>query len=313
MQETNTAAATALVPSEPETKTMVRLDWTPESLSLEIEREKAMRHILQQYMRDAMIDGHHYYSFKEGDPPALTQEGAHNICSVFKTIIGPPVIEKEFHEDGHLTVSARVHIFNQSGEMIATGDGMCSTKESKYAYRWGKDTDLPPGYDRSTAKTRGGTNRGGGEWKQYQIPNQDLADLYNTVLKMGVKRAKVAAVRQLPLVSELFTPDDDEPAIESVNKSVSPTPGRASAAVRTSGTHSKAQPSPVPPKESAVEVVVALIKKLTDRGVDIADLNEQFLPGGVSRFEDLTDEAADNIRNDLVALLNAKLAETRGK
>ena len=292
MHETQTAAGTAMELSGPETKTLVRLDWTPQTLQLEIEREKGMRTVLRQYMKDAMIKDHHYYSFKEGDRPALTQEGAHNLSSLFKTIIGPPDLVDTFHDDGHYTVRARVEIFNQSGERIATGDGICSTRESKYAYRWGKEHEIPPGVDVSTLKTRGGTNRTGGSWKQYQIANQDLPDLYNTVLKMAVKRAKVAGVRQLPLVSELFAPED----LDDTTPDHTPTPSNG---MRT--------PPSAPSTETAVEVVVTLVSKLIERGVSVEELAEVHLPKGVERFEDLTPEQAFEIRNDLVTLLNAKI------
>ena len=290
----NTAIAAAVEPSGLETRTAVRLEWTPESLKLQIDQEKAMRSILQQYMKDAMIAGHHYYSFKDGDKPALTQEGAHNLASIFKCIIGPPQLDQRFEENGHLTVTARVEIFNQAGERIATGDGICSTRESKYAYRWGKKEELPAGYDMSTAKRRGGQNRGGGTWEQFQIPNQDLPDLYNTVLKMAVKRAKVAGVRQLPLVSELFAPDDHD----TDTNEPTPTPARRSAQTA----------SPAPPKtETAVETLGLLVKKLVDRGMAMGDLETQFLPEGVASFADLTDEQAEEIRPGVVELLNTKV------
>ena len=38
----------------------------------------------------------------------------------------------------------------------------------------------------------------------YRVPNEDLADHWNTVLKMAEKRALVAATLRLPMVSEIF-------------------------------------------------------------------------------------------------------------
>jgi hypothetical protein len=48
------------------------------------------------------------------------------------------------------------------------------------------------------------------------VPNQDLPDVYNTVLKMSGKRAMVDAVLKLPLVSELFTQDLEEQIADNV-------------------------------------------------------------------------------------------------
>ncbi len=297
----NENTATAMAVSEPsgiETRSAVRLEWTPESLSLEIEREKQMRSILQTYMRDAMIAEHHYYSFKEGDKPALTQEGAHNICSVFKTIIGPPELHETFHDDGHYSVRARVEIFNQATERIATGDGICSTKESKYAYRWAWPGDVPDGFDKSTLKSKSGEKRGGGKWIQYQMPNQDLPDLYNTVLKMAVKRAKVAGVRQLPLVSELFAPDDGGHDNE-------PTKQPAGRASDTNATRKATSPVPQKQEETAVDKAIKLAAKLRENGIEEEDIAIQFLPEGVARFEDLSIDQADEAMPTMIAALNA--------
>lgn len=289
----NENTATALAISETgniEHRSAVRLEWSPESLAHQIENEKQMRLILKQYMQGAMIKDIHYYSFKEGDRPALTQEGAHSLCSLMKCVIGPPTLERHFDGD-HLTVSARVEIFNQNGERIATGDGMCSTRESKYAYRWAYDNELA-GTDTTGMKFRSGQKKNGGTWTQYQVPNQDLPDLYNTVLKMAVKRAKVAGVRQLPLVSELFTPDDLEPPAE-------PLPVKRKAAA-------PAVPAPAA-NESPVDVVIKLVQRLIDRGISPDDLAAQFLPDGVMFFTELTDEQAAAIRPGIVELLNAQV------
>lgn len=337
MQSENTAAATALVPSEPEANQEIALGigLSPAALKLKIRNDREMRKILTDYVREELVEGHHFsgsIGTQKLKKPMLLDEGARNICALFNLFFGEPKIEETWLDGGHYRVRVHIGIFNRRGEQVASGDALCSTLEPKYAFR-GAERVCPKC---GTAAIRKDNKKAEGGWYCWskldgcgaqfpageesitsqqigRVDNPDIADAQNTVLKVGIKRAKTAAVRDVPTVSEIFAEGDaPSPAAESA----SPTPGRASAAVRTSGTHSKAQPSPVPPtaaKESAVDVVVALIKKLTDRGVDIADLNEQFLPGGVSRFEDLTDEAADDIRNDLVALLNAKLAETRGK
>lgn len=319
MQNENTAAATAIEvsPSGPEVenKIAVRPSWTIETFQENVDREQAMRKILQKYMADAMIKDHHYYSFKDGDKPALTQEGAHSICSLMKAFFGPPDNEKEYHPDGHLSVSTRIQVFNtDTGALLATGDGICTTRESKYSYRWVWDNEVPAGMDVSQLKSKSGTKRDGKKWTQYQMPNQDLPDLYNTVLKMAVKRAKVAAVRQLPLVSELFVAEDDDhqggnpSGSEGVSsRSSSPTPakggGRTTAAAAS-------QPSPAPPKETAVDVVCGFVNRLVGLGVPIADLNELYLPAGVEQFSDLTEEQAVEIRQDVLEALNAKLKKS---
>ena len=288
--------ATAL--AEVEHRTMVRLEMTAETLRHQLDEERKMRAVLNEYVKEAMKPGHHYYSFKEGDRPALTQEGAHNLCSIFKAIIGPPAIEKDYHEDGHLTVTAHVEVFNQAGERVAAGDGICSTRESKYAYRWAWDNEVG-GMDVSGLKKQSGS-KNGRTWTKYQIPNPDLADLYNTVLKMAVKRAKVAAVRQMPLVSELFVDDlegdDDKPA-----------ENRSYGGARSQKSEVRNQKPE--PRDEAIERIGHLVARLGEREVKEEYLKTQFLPEGVEKWADLTAEQANVIIPQLVDLLNQKVSK----
>jgi hypothetical protein len=191
-----------------------RTEMSPESLRSEIQRQSEMRSIMTDYVKSQMVEGHHYYSFNKlgkkddgksnikADKPALTQDGAYLICGLFKVTPGVPRTDITRHEDGHFTVMAEVPFFNLEGSQIATGNGSCSTRESKYAYRWVYGKDVPKDVDKSQLVTRSGK-----DWMQYRLPNTDLADQENTVLKMAIKRASVAGVRKLPLVSELFATD----------------------------------------------------------------------------------------------------------
>jgi hypothetical protein len=293
----DTSAALATVDAEiiesSNDRIAVRPDWTLDSFKADLQQEREMRLVLQQYVQDAMVKDHHYYSFKDGDKPALTQEGAHAIASLQKTFFGPPELIETYHEgNDHYSVRARIDVYNQQGQRIATGDGMCSTRESKYAYRWYWSNELPAGVDKSKLKSKGRTDN-----PQYQVPNQDLPDVYNTVLKMAVKRAKVAAVRQLPLVSELFVADDgettDEPApkAKSQPKQQSQKPAAQAPAVPTS-----------------VKKAVELAEKLVmNHDFDPEELATRHLPEGVANFDSLTESQAGAIVPKLVELLNSQV------
>jgi hypothetical protein len=152
-----------------------------------------------------MIAGHHYYRINEKGKDSLSKEGALNLCSLFKVWPQADEPHETYHEDGHYTVRARVHLLSlRSGQIVATGDGSCSTRESKYSYRWEWSSRVPSYLDKEKLPTR---KVGQNQTTQYRVDNEDLADQYNTVLKMAVKRATVAAVCNMPLVSELFTQD----------------------------------------------------------------------------------------------------------
>jgi hypothetical protein len=114
---------------------------TPEMFQAGIERDKQMRKILRDYVKSEMKEGYHYASSIGGmqlAKPMLLQEGARNLCSLFKVIIGEPTVIETYLPGDHLRVRAHVDIFNMQGNRIASGDGICSTREVKYAYRKGE-------------------------------------------------------------------------------------------------------------------------------------------------------------------------------
>ena len=194
----------------PETDMTVQFgDWSPDDLRAMVAQEQELRSIILEYYRSQMISGKHYYTLQEGQKPALSKEGALNLCSLFKVRVAADDPREQHHDDGHYSVRYRVFLINpRTDNRVADGDGYCSTRESKYAYRWVKPADLPDSVDQTTLFKRS-TKYG----KQVRIPTVDLADYYNTVLKMSYKRAIVAAALCLPLVSELFTQDIEEQTI----------------------------------------------------------------------------------------------------
>ena len=200
--------------------------WSPDELRAMVAQEIELRAIIVDYYRSQMVSSKHYYTLQAGQKPALSKEGALNLCSLFKVCVSAQPPCEQFHADGHYSVRYRVHLVSmRSGDVIADGDASCSTRESKYAYRWVKATDVPAFLDTAAL-----TSRKGRYGIQYRIPTPDLADHYNTVLKMAYKRAIVAAALCLPLVSELFTQDLEEAhlaAHASTDDAQSATPDQA--------------------------------------------------------------------------------------
>ena len=151
---------------------------------------------------------------EEGKKPALNQDGIHNLMSLYEVYPDEPTIH-ESREDGFYHCRATVKLISfRSGQPMGAGTGSCSTRESKYAYRWIGERNLPKGLDRSTLRQREMTGRNG-PYVRYRLDNEDVADVEATVLQMAVKRAKSAAVKALPLVSEMFAAVGD--ADEDIN------------------------------------------------------------------------------------------------
>lgn len=233
-----TQEATAMERYEPQNGGLVVMDQelTPQIFKDRIEREQQMRNILKEYVQQNMKEGHHFSNALGTTTlakPMLLQEGTRNICSLFKLFFGEPKTTETHMDGGHFRVRAHVDLFNAEGVRIASGDGICSTREKKYAYLTGQR--LCPECGQPTVRKDNKSASGG--WYCWQkagvsngcsakfaasdervtsqqtgrVENPDIADLENTVLKMAIKRAKTAAVCDVPMVSEIFAPEGDEP------------------------------------------------------------------------------------------------------
>ena len=256
--------------------------WSPDELRAMVAQEIELRAIIVDYYRSQMVASKHYYTLQAGQKPALSKEGALNLCSLFKVRVSAQPPCEQFHADGHYSVRYRVHLVSmRSGDVIADGDASCSTRESKYAYRWVKATDVPPFLDTAALISRKG--RYG---MQYRIPTPDLADHYNTVLKMAYKRAIVAAALCLPLVSELFTQDLDEvhlAAHVSTDAAPSATPDQAT------------QPQATP------QQLKQLWSRIHQHGID-ADVFRAYLADlGLSSTKQLSPEQLDQCLSEIDA------------
>lgn len=297
---------------------------TPEAFAAQIQLDKQMRKILSDYVKDEMKEGFHYsetIGTTKLAKPMLLQEGARNICSLFKLTYGIPVLDETELPDDHYRVRAHVDIFNRAGDRIASGDGICSTREVKYAYRKGEKV-CPICNTPSVFKSKNGPGffcwqRKDGCGANFEenderitsqvigrIENPDIADLRNTVLKMAVKRAKVGAVSDVPLVSEIFAPESDDDTEQPKAKAAA-----ANGSTKANGnTNASPATSQAQPQESFVKRAIELATKLNkEHNVEAESLAMQFLPEDVGRFEDLTEDQAKDVVPGLAELLTAKV------
>lgn len=139
---------------------------------------------LQYLMQSVLKEGEHYGNIPgTRGKPTLFQSGAEKICLMFKLVPAYDVSREELG-GGHREYTVTCTL-TQRGSGVTEGSGMgsCSTMESKYRYR-----------------------RRGGERSE----NPDIADVYNTVLKMAKKRALVDAVKSTTAASDIFTQDVED-------------------------------------------------------------------------------------------------------
>jgi len=148
--------------------------------------------------------------------------------------------------EGHreYIVNCQLH-HRPSGQYVGSGRGSCSTLESKYRYRKvEEETEIGipsafwDSYDKDAGENMGDadfsiledelinsgvsipedgetgvTKNDDGDWRitvKVEGENPDIADLYNTVLKMAEKRALVNAVKRSTAASDIFTQDTED-------------------------------------------------------------------------------------------------------
>ena len=139
-----------------------------------------------------------------GKKPTLLQPGAEKIALMLGITLRHDVTTSQL-QGGHREVTVVSHaILRKTGEEVGDGVGLCSTMESKYRYRkdWDHKVNGKPGV----------------------IENRDVADVYNTVMKMAEKRADIDCVKRVASASEFFTQDvEDMPSYEVHTPAPAPT------------------------------------------------------------------------------------------
>jgi hypothetical protein len=196
---------------------------------LSVDEVVAQKNKIIEVMKRVMTADVHYGVIPGTDRPSLLKPGAEAI-NVALRLAPHYESEKVWHGDDHLTVISKCTLEHIPTRLVVgTGEGLCSTKESKYAYRNAKR--VCPDCGQETI-IKGKEEYGGGWlcWKKQggcgakffeddariteqtvgQIDNPELPDSWNTVLKMADKRALVAAVLNATAASDVFTQDMED-------------------------------------------------------------------------------------------------------
>lgn len=203
--------------------------------------------LIQDVMAKSMKDGQHYGKIPGcGDKPTLLKPGAEKLSLLFRL---RPVIDNDRDirivelPNNHREVFVYCHIMNANGVELATGIGSSTTMESKHRYRGGErigtGQPVPKGYwdakkagDTAKMKELIGQGMGvakiDGAWQIAEIgekmENPDIADTYNTVLKMAKKRAYVDGILSATAASDIFTQDIEDMKPEDLGNTSSAKP-----------------------------------------------------------------------------------------
>ena len=176
--------------------------------------------LIQSLMKDAMKEDEHFGVIPGcGNKPTLLKPGAEKLSMMFRIAPAYDVIETNL-SNGHkeYRVTCRLtHI--ATGVFAGEGVGLCSSMESKYRYRNTFDVlaePIPDDYKQKKYeyKKEGLTcKKIEGKWRWVRIgkeENPDIADTFNTVLKMAKKRAHIDAVLTATAASDIFIQDIED-------------------------------------------------------------------------------------------------------
>lgn len=209
----------------------------PRAAELTVAEVLHAQNLVQQVLREVMTEGHHFGSIpgteyvdekgKKRPRMALLKPGAEKLCMVFRlaatfthTTTQLQNGHREYRADCVLT-----HI--ASGNVLAQSPGSCSTLESKYRWRTSNRKCPECGADAiRKSKDNGGfycwakLHGCGAQFKRNdqritdqkvgKQENPDIADHYNTCLKMAAKRALVGATLLATAASDMFITDDGD-------------------------------------------------------------------------------------------------------
>lgn len=211
-----------------------------EAPPLSVESITQQIQVIQQVMKGAMIEGTHYGIVPGcGDKPSLLKPGAEKLCLTFRLAPSYTVNERDLG-NGHREYEIRCNLTHiPSQQSFGEGVGICSTMESKFRYRNVADYEVTDEPIPKDAKERKKEYRAQGfgmkkvdgtwVWVKYKdsqrTENPDIADTYNTVLKMAKKRAHVDAVLTATAASDIFAQDlEDLPGAAPMRENENPEP-----------------------------------------------------------------------------------------
>lgn len=210
-----------------------------------------------------------------GDKPTLLQPGAQKLMLMFG-LADTYDINREDLPNGHREYQVVCHLNSkQTGILQGSGCGLCTTMEKKYRYRNMADFEvleepIPKDWRERKNEYRRqgyGAKKVDGTWRWVKYgdasaqENPDIADTYNTVLKMACKRALVAACLNSLAASDVFTQDEDDFAKEE--KRYAPEPNYAP---QTNRAPAKKNPTP-----SYLATLRELFKEAKSLGIAISD------------------------------------------
>ncbi len=265
--ETTTAAGsvvpTAVILASGQTEAMAQYQNSTDIAAfmpaMSIESALARWDAIKAFISKIMADGEDYGVIPGSKKPCLLKPGAEKLTAFFGLVPTFDIDQRIEDWDGsehsgepffYYRMTCRL---SRNGILMGSGQGSCNSREAKY--RW-RDAERKCPMCSSAAIIKGKAEYGGG-WLCFRkkggcgatfpdgsaqieaqqtgrVPNPDIADVVNTILKMAEKRAKIDAVLNTTGASQFFTQDvEDLPLSDDAYAPYSPKPSPSAEPPRT--------------------------------------------------------------------------------
>jgi hypothetical protein len=193
--------------------------------------EKEQRSLLKAFVEEMMVEGQDYGIIPGTAKPTLLKPGAEKLLDLFRCTPEFFLVTDHCHEDfkeGFFKYTFSLRVYGPNGSVLAEGYGSANSMEARYRWRDGKRKCPECGHAEALLKSKkepgffcwdkkGGCganfkpdDRRITEQVVGKVPNPDIADLDNTILKMAKKRALVDGAIALARCSDMFTQDVED-------------------------------------------------------------------------------------------------------
>lgn len=155
---------------------------------------------VQQVMQAVMKEGLHYGKIPGTDKPTLLQPGADVLAMTFRIAQKLDITDLSTTDVVRYRVTCS-GVHQGTGTVLGEGIGECSSGEEKYKWRRAVSNAEFNATPDNMRRVKFGKN-----YTTEQV-RTDPADMANTVLKMAVKRAKIAMILNVTGASDMFGQD----------------------------------------------------------------------------------------------------------
>lgn len=188
---------------------------------------------VQRVLKQVAVEGEDYMRLPGTSKDTMLQPLGEKLA-LAAGLATEPQVQLEVLPNGHREYRVSGSLVDPQGAIRGSGFGFCSTMESKYRYRYlsapcpecgmegtimrskypprGAPPGTSPGWYCNAKKDGCGASfpLEAGEFKTTREENPDLADQYNTVMQMAIKRWLVSTVKRTLALSGMFTMDLEE-------------------------------------------------------------------------------------------------------